>query len=627
MMKYCTLLGTLLLFSFSTFGADWYVNDADTNGDVFTSAIGSASGTGSSTSPFLTFSAALAAASTGDAIYVDAGTYNSTIFQTINLANLSIIGAGVDRTLFDNESVSSNTNYFGLITANGVSVSNIRFSRYNNASNSLGQKILGVDGATGITLSNVQLDNSSPAGGGAALIIANGASVTIEGGSYTCNANGMNTTNFNGAIAVQGGSTLDISNALIHNNGSTQRGAGIHIDGGGALTVTNCTFTDNIGGYGGAICAQGLSGNTCMLSVSGCWFENNQANTGSSVHSGGAIAIGESVSASINNCMFINNSASGGSGSSDGGAISVEDAVNLIDANDSVVNITTCTFDNNAAANDGKAIYADESGDQINIFIDNCTFVNQSTNYAIAQRSAGEAAFTIQNSGSPTTEATALSPGPGFINMIAPSSTTSASKIAADGNCPSLGQDLSVLPVMFTDFKAHLQGRKVLLEWITVEEAGNKGFYIERSINADSWQEIGFVLGSGNSSATNTYKFQDHQPFFGTNYYRLRQMDFDGSFDYSSVVLVSTQENVNEYAHVYPNPAGDMLYVNLPFASANDLQLTIYHWNSSIALSKHVRPDETLVEKLDVSQLPAGIYTLQIIGKGRNVFMCKFLKQ
>ena len=104
-------------------------------------------------------------------------------------------------------------------------------------------------------------------------------------------------------------------------------------------------------------------------------------------------------------------------------------------------------------------------------------------------------------------------------------------------------------------------------------------------------------------------------------------MDFDGSFDYSSVVLVSTQENINDYAHVYPNPAGDMLYVNLPFASANDLQLTIYHWNSSIALSKYVRPDETLVEQLDVSQLPAGIYTLQIIGKGRNVFMCKFLKQ
>ncbi|WP_170916556.1 T9SS type A sorting domain-containing protein [Dyadobacter psychrophilus] len=108
----------------------------------------------------------------------------------------------------------------------------------------------------------------------------------------------------------------------------------------------------------------------------------------------------------------------------------------------------------------------------------------------------------------------------------------------SSGNMLKLIYD-STLPVNLAEFNAKAAGNGVRLSWRTATETDNAGFYIERSVNGFSWQDIGFVAGNGTTKKTNDYLFGDENPFPGTNYYRLRQTDFDGSIAHSRVKAVT----------------------------------------------------------------------------------------
>ncbi|WP_157486689.1 T9SS type A sorting domain-containing protein [Dyadobacter alkalitolerans] len=93
----------------------------------------------------------------------------------------------------------------------------------------------------------------------------------------------------------------------------------------------------------------------------------------------------------------------------------------------------------------------------------------------------------------------------------------------------------SSLPVNLVEFDARPTGSTIQLSWRTAAETDNAGFQIERSSNGVSWQDIGFVVGNGTVSAIHDYHFQDINPISGLNYYRLRQIDFDGKTQHSSI--------------------------------------------------------------------------------------------
>jgi hypothetical protein len=96
----------------------------------------------------------------------------------------------------------------------------------------------------------------------------------------------------------------------------------------------------------------------------------------------------------------------------------------------------------------------------------------------------------------------------------------------------------SSLPVNLVDFSAKAVGPVVALKWRTASETDNAGFHIERSANGVNWQDIGFQAGYGTVATTKDYSFQDTAPIIGTNYYRLRQMDFDGKTEFSRIQAV-----------------------------------------------------------------------------------------
>ena len=96
----------------------------------------------------------------------------------------------------------------------------------------------------------------------------------------------------------------------------------------------------------------------------------------------------------------------------------------------------------------------------------------------------------------------------------------------------------NLIPVELTSFTASTVDGNVVLNWITATELNNAGFQIERRKTTDErredWESIGFVNGNGTSTETHTYSFADESPVAGKSYYRLKQIDFDGSFEYSN---------------------------------------------------------------------------------------------
>ncbi|HSY76639.1 MAG TPA: T9SS type A sorting domain-containing protein, partial [Bacteroidia bacterium] len=120
----------------------------------------------------------------------------------------------------------------------------------------------------------------------------------------------------------------------------------------------------------------------------------------------------------------------------------------------------------------------------------------------------------------------------------------------------------STLPVVLTSFTAEKENSSALLKWTTSSETNVKVFNIERSIdNGKTWQAVGEVAATGQSSDTREYSFIDDNPENGTNLYRLQIQDDNGSVTYSSIVTI---EIADESAmNVYPNPVGEDEALNI----------------------------------------------------------------
>ena len=110
------------------------------------------------------------------------------------------------------------------------------------------------------------------------------------------------------------------------------------------------------------------------------------------------------------------------------------------------------------------------------------------------------------------------------------------------------------MPVELTSFTASLVDNEVLLTWVTATEINNMGFEVQKKING-YWSVLDFVKGHGSSTTTHTYNFTDDKPQRGIeNIYRLKQIDYNGAFNYSDVVFVSVPFEGYSLEQNYPNP-------------------------------------------------------------------------
>ena len=202
------------------------------------------------------------------------------------------------------------------------------------------------------------------------------------------------------------------------------------------------------------------------------------------------------------------------------------------------------------------------------------------------------------------------SDGDGIVDFFDPDNggtIYSAPDRDSDGN-PNIvdGTDIP-LPLDFLGLTGEYVNGSVVLTWITANEVDNERFDIERSFDGVRFQVIGNDQPLNNINQTNTYNFVDNNPQFGTNYYRIRQVDFDGASTTSELIVVFAETVAAEFT-LFPNPATDVLNIKTNF-SAPSMDVEIISLSGQKMHTKRYTQDASAEEiKIDVSQYPAGVY-------------------
>ena len=199
-------------------------------------------------------------------------------------------------------------------------------------------------------------------------------------------------------------------------------------------------------------------------------------------------------------------------------------------------------------------------------------------------------------------------------------------------NITSLDEDClnysyaSALPVELVDFSVQKQPRSVSIAWSTASEKNNDYFQLERSVEGGPFEAIATIPGAGNSQERQEYHAVDHEPGTGVNYYRLKQIDFDGQFELSPVRSVQFEIDREEIT-VFPVPlSGTTLHAD--FASAGDWEVEIEFIDvKGRPLFRQSQFLKKGMNKLQFSldQYAAGVYWLRFY-YGSNTFVKRVIK-
>lgn len=179
--------------------------------------------------------------------------------------------------------------------------------------------------------------------------------------------------------------------------------------------------------------------------------------------------------------------------------------------------------------------------------------------------------------------------------------------------------DPTIVPVELISFTAESNTKEVLLKWETATEVNNLGFEIERKFNSaegqSEWITIGFKEGMGTTTEPQSYIFIDEYPVNGLEYYRLKQIDFNGQFKYSEVLEVNFT-NVDKYflEQNYPNPFNPGTKISFSIPSSDFVSLKVYDviGKEVATLVDDVKSEGNYNVEFDASSLPSGIYFYKI---------------
>ncbi|MGI4873509.1 MAG: choice-of-anchor Q domain-containing protein [Janthinobacterium lividum] len=469
--------------------------------------------------------------------------------------------------------------------------------------------------------------------------------------------------------------SLALTNCTFTTNRATNMGGGMEVDEGPTLTLTNCTIGGNYAGYAGggmyslAVsqnfvgCTVGNNATSTSLSgasgggiyaifgpvtMTGCAFNNNHSVNGSGLYSGysatllnttfkantgtgngGGMYADNNDPSTLTNCVLSGNTAATGGGLYDG---SSNRATNLIN----------CTLYGNAASGSGGGVYGSSA-------ILNCILWNNTSGTAGHEEVAGQGSATPQYS---RIQAAGVA-DPIFVNTADPDGADDILGTADDGlmlrtNSPAVNASnasttapttdvtgharsgvfdqgayeatAAPLPVELLAFTAEAQPTAALLRWTTASEHNSAYFAVERSLDGLAFRELTQVAAQGQSLQMHAYTYRDaglpallaHGPV----YYRLRQVDQDGTRAYSPVrTLAAGLPTATLAMQAAPNPLPDGAALQLVVqAAAGPATLTVYDALGRVCLVQEVALTGADTLRLAAAgQWPAGVYVVRLV--------------
>ena len=172
------------------------------------------------------------------------------------------------------------------------------------------------------------------------------------------------------------------------------------------------------------------------------------------------------------------------------------------------------------------------------------------------------------------------------------------------------------LPVTLVSFSARSNGKTVNLNWSTSAEDDNEGFEVQRSADGVNWNALNFVASRNGADGAATYDFVDEAPLPGANFYRLKQMDFDGAFDFSPTVIAEA-DLAEGAVSVFPNPVDNVLNVRTSKEGVSTYR--IINAQGAVVLEGKLSSGQSV----DVQGLRAGNYVLSVNGQTTRRFVKK----
>lgn len=174
------------------------------------------------------------------------------------------------------------------------------------------------------------------------------------------------------------------------------------------------------------------------------------------------------------------------------------------------------------------------------------------------------------------------------------------------------------IPVELTGFNANISGESIVLNWTTATETNNKGFEVERSTDNSNFKSIVFIDGNGTTSEKHNYSYRDHDVVSGKYYYRLKQIDFDGTSYYSNRVEVEFMPVEFSLGQNYPNPFNPSTRIKFALPVVSNVKLTLYNMlGQEVMTIVNEKMNIGLHEvKLNASRLSSGVYIYAIEAKG-----------
>lgn len=459
----------------------------------------------------------------------------------------------------------------GGISCN-VNISNSNFSCNGSGASSAGHGLYiessGSHKAHNITLDN--LDCSKNNGSGLAIYTGANSVLALSDCVVAYNAGGTSVGGF------------DISGLVVHTPSGSQTG-----------TVTRCTFLENNGGNDAV-----YNHTDSNLSYTNCAFIDNGENVRCRA---GSISQSLIDGTTIENGLGMNNtSLPGGTPDPLNGTFNIAGVENI-----SCLGTAGCAASPSA---DGAII----SGDLAVGEIFNSTQGGLAGTYSYKTEDGVTGTFT------------------GPIPLSLEGKYVVFWQLGVTGTTPYIAGTVAaiMLPVELTSFTANAKNCEVKLSWQTATEINNAYFEIQRSRDGHTFETIEKMTGAGTTETVQNYQFMDKKPM-ANNYYRLKQVDIDGQFDYSTIEIVRTNDcHGTGTVNVYPNPVADHLTIEMTTTQVGKGQILIYNYAGKEILNFSADLENGLnTIPLATTNLQSGIYFVQIMNDGQVSELVKFVKR